>query len=379
MHPRSFVVVSDFLVVNSSIGNDAVSPVIARREGLLPIRRSRDIVSVTAPRRIRVVLRVAAAVLSVVMIAVLTQSLRRDGPAALNAWRAAHVRWAWVTFSVACALTGHAIYVAGWRRLLRDSGTHAPFWTLARLFLVSNLGRYLPAGKAWQMAIVAMMAAEQQLPSATLATSSLFQGIVGVGVGAVVVFAAGGTAIGLPPAWLALPVAGVIGLLVAPGLIRSIPRLKLAVTQHAPGIDSINAATMWALIWTSAASWVLWGIALFGLASALVPAPGASITAYIAAWTASFLAGLIALVSPAGLGAREAVMQGVLARTGMRPADVLVLVVVARAWVTVLDVVPAAIILLVRRHSRGGTDAPSQTVSTERASSFDPAGEIPHS
>lgn len=305
--------------------------------------------------------------LTVVMIVVLGRALGRDGQAALDAWRAAHVRWPWVAFAVACALTGHAIYVLGWRRLLTDSGIRAPFWTLARLFLVSNLGRYLPAGKAWQMAIVAMMAAEQQLPSAVLAASSLFQGVVGVGVGAIVIFAAGGTTIGLPAAWLILPIAGIVGLLVAPTVIRSLPRLHAAIKRHVPGIDSVTTTTMWALVWTSAASWILWGVALYGLGNALLPAPVASITAYIAAWTGSFLAGLIAVVSPAGLGAREGVMQAVLTQADIKPADVLVLVVVTRAWVTVLDVVPAGIILMLRRRSGRRVDAPSsQPAAAER-------------
>ena len=256
-----------------------------------------------------------------------------------------------------------AIYVVGWRRLLTDSGIRAPFWTLARLFVVSNLGRYLPAGKAWQMAIVAMMAAEQQLPPAILAASSLFQGVVGVGVGAVVTFAAGGTTIGLSAGWLIVPLAGIAALLVAPAVVRSLPSLHEAIEHHVPGIGSVTATTMWTLIWTSATSWILWGVALYGLASALLPAPRASIIACIAAWAGSFLAGLIAVVSPAGLGAREGVMQAALTQAGMKPSDVLVLVVVARAWVTVLDILPAGIILLLRRRSGERVDA-----SNERSS-----------
>jgi glycosyltransferase 2 family protein len=297
------------------------------------------------------------------MIVVLGRVMWRDGPAALDAWRAAHVRWPWVGFAVACALAGQAIYVKGWRRLLTDLGTRAPFWTLARLFLVSNLGRYLPAGKAWQMAIVAMMATEQQLPSTVLAGSSLFQGIVGVGVGAIVVFTAGSATIGLPTEWLFLPVAAIAGLLLAAAIIQSLPRVQVAVRRVVPGIDSVTATTMWVLVWTSVATWALWGIALYGLASALLTTPVASIAAYVAAWAGSFLAGLIAVVSPAGLGAREGVMQVVLSRAGMTSGDVLVLVVVTRAWVTVVDVVPAGIVLMLRRSgARGNTPSPEQAV-----------------
>jgi hypothetical protein len=325
--------------------------------------------------RSKIVLRFGAATLGLVMVAVLVRALRRDGPAALDAWRAAHVQWAWVLFTVACALTGQAVYVVGWRRLLRDSNVHPPFWTLVRVFLVSNLGRYLPAGKAWQMAIVAAMAAEQHLPSAVLAATSLFQGIVGVGVGAIVVFAAGGATIGLSPLWLFVAVAAAASFVVAPRIIRSFPRFHAIILRRIPSIDSVDAATMWALIWTSTASWILWGIALFGLAKALLPAAQASIAAFVAAWTGSFLAGLIALVSPAGLGARESVMQGVLTRAGMRPADVLVLVVVARAWVTLLDIVPAVIVLVLRRRSQRDTSASSLVRGpAQSSSSVDHAG-----
>jgi uncharacterized membrane protein YbhN (UPF0104 family) len=293
--------------------------------------------------------RVAAVALGVVVIVVLGQSLRRDGPAALEAWKAAHVRWNWVAVSVMCGFMGHAVYLVGWRRLMKDSGIPASLWQLARIFLVSNLGRYLPGGKAWQMGIVGVMAAEYGLPGAAVAASSLLQGIVGVGVGAIVLFAAGGAAIRLPTAWLALPVAGVAGLLVLPALVRSLPRLRAGIAARLVGLDSVTAATMGTLIWTSAASWILWGVALYALARGLLAEAGAPLSSYIAAWCASFLAGLIAIVSPAGLGAREGAMQAVLETSGMTPSAVLIVVVVARVWITILDVVPAVAVLALRR------------------------------
>ena len=307
-------------------------------------------------------LRIAAAIVTVAMIAMLLRSLRRDGPAALAVWRTVDVGWPWVALAIVCALTGHAIYVLGWRRILADLGIPVSLWGLARMFLVSNLGRYLPGGKAWQMAIVAVMATEQALPPTMVAASSLFQGVVGMGVGAVVLFATGGAIIGLPSWWLVLPVAGIAVLLSLPALVRSLPRLHALAARHVHGIESITIRTMWALVWTSATSWILWGIALYALARGLLPNPGTSVNAYIAAWTGSFLAGLIAVVSPAGLGAREEMMQAVLTRAGMIAGDALVVVIVARVWVTLLDLVPALAVLAWRR--KRPRDAVSGTDST---------------
>jgi uncharacterized membrane protein YbhN (UPF0104 family) len=71
----------------------------------------------------------------------------------------------------------------------------------------------------------------------------------------------------------------------------------------------------------------------------------------VAAWTGSFLAGLIAIVSPAGLGAREGVIQVVLEKGGMTATNVLLVVVVTRAWITLMDVVPALVVLAFRRRA----------------------------
>ncbi|MEP6990958.1 MAG: lysylphosphatidylglycerol synthase domain-containing protein [bacterium] len=300
------------------------------------------------------VVRGIAFVLVLGVFAVVAHSVRRDGLAALDAWRSAHIRWDWFVGAIAAGFLGHALYIVGWRRLLRDSGIAATFWPLARIFLVSNLGRYLPGGKVWQMGIVGVMAAEVGMPGAIVAGSSLLQGIIGVGVGVIVLFVTGGATIGLPMPWLALPVAGVVALLLAPALLRAMPSVREVAAKRVHGIETLTAATMWTLLWTSAASWVLWGVALYALACSVLPQPVASVSAYVAAWCASFLAGIVAIVSPAGLGAREGAMQGVLQNAGMQAGQALVVVVVARVWITLLDVVPAVMVLAWRQWGKGG-------------------------
>jgi uncharacterized membrane protein YbhN (UPF0104 family) len=109
---------------------------------------------------------------------------------------------------------------------------------------------------------------------------------------------------------------------------------------------------MWTIVWTTAASWVAWGLALRALAQGLLGDPGASVAAYIAAWIGPFLAGVLAFVSPAGLGVREGTMQMMLSAAGLASSAGLVLIVVARVWATLLDVVPALVVLAIRRRRR---------------------------
>ncbi len=253
--------------------------------------------------------------------------------------------------ALGAALSGHAVYVLGWQRLLRGLGVRASYVELARLFLVSNLGRYLPGGKAWQMAIIASMATDAGLPPARLAASSLGQGMVGMGVGLLVLVVAGGSSLDVSPLWFVLSTAGLVALVLAPAVVRALPTLAAGIETRLPGITSVTARTMWTLIWTAAASWLFWGVAFYALGQAVL-ATGPSVITSVTAWTASFLAGLVLIIAPAGLGAREGVMQAVLTVSTLPAGDILILVVLARVGVTLLDLFPALLVLAWRRRRK---------------------------
>lgn len=305
--------------------------------------------------RLRLVFRVITAILSVLVIIALVLAIRRDGPAALDAWRAASVRWTWVVISIACGLSGHALLVVGWRRLLTDSGIPIAYSLTARLLLVSNFGRYLPAAKVWQMGIVGIIAAENNLPATRVAVSSLFHGLVGMVVGVILLFGTGGVVLGVHPGWLAIPVSGVAALLAAPAVLNLLPRLRSTIVQRLPSVESVTAGTMWALVWTCALSWIAWGIGLYALALGLMPQPGASVVAHIAAWIGPLLAGVASVVAPAGLGVRDEVMRTMLVASGASVGGAIIVVVVARVWATALEVMPALVFLALRQRKRHRT------------------------
>jgi hypothetical protein len=288
-----------------------------------------------------VVIRLAAAIVTILVVAGLIGVVRRDGPAAWNAWRNANVQWDWIAGACLLGLTGHLASIAGWHRLLKDSQSTASFEQAANIFLVSNLGRYLPGAKAWQMGIVGMMAVENRLSAGLLALTSLFYGLVGVGVGFLLLLLIGGALLGLNLAWLSLAVFGVVLLIAAPTVVRMVPRASQFTSGRLSALSTVTPWTMWALVWTAAASWLAWGLGLLFLARGLFVDPTAPVGAYVTAWIASFLGGLVAFVSPAGLGVRDELMRTTLVTAGLSAGPALVIAIVARVWATILDVVPA--------------------------------------
>lgn len=301
-------------------------------------------------RRVRTRLfRAAAVVFTIVIVASLARTLHADGPAAVQAFRSSAVSWRWIVLSCLIGAVGHAVSIFAWRYLLFDMGIRFSLRENIRMFLVGNLGRYLPAGKAWQMGIVSSMAAERGFPPAQLAASSLLQGAVGVVCGIALLFLLGGTLLGFPDYWFVLPLAGVGGLLALPAIVRALPRLKETLAERLPGFEQVSVLSMATLVLASILSWCLWGVALYMLARGLIGEQAESVLTYITAWTGSLLAGVAAVVPPAGLGVRDGALQVILTRSGLVPGSALVVVVVARVWSTLMEVVPAALMLLVGR------------------------------
>jgi glycosyltransferase 2 family protein len=309
---------------------------------------------VLSPRVHRAIRWIGFALTAGIVVA-LYRSLRRDGPAALEAWRQADVIWTWVTLAVVCGLAGHAIWIVAWQRLLIDCGVRTSLWQTARFFLVSNLGRYLPGGKAWQMGIVGIMAAENDLSATIVAATSMFQGMVGFVVGIALLLFTGGAALGVAPVWLVLPILALALMVASPRIIKSMPRVHTAVRAKFPSIESVTAGTMWALVWIAVVNWILWGIGFYLLALGLFRDTGGSFIAYIAAWIGSFLAGLIAFVAPAGLGVRDEFMRTMLVNSGLAATNAVMLVVIARVWTTALEVIPAVVLLALRWLGRKDT------------------------
>ena len=251
----------------------------------------------------------------------------------------------------------YLLLVEAWRVTLRVWSASLAFTTAARIWFVSNLGKYVP-GKVWQIAAMGAMAQREGVPAVAAVGSSLVVNLVNIVAGfAVIAITAGdevAAAVGGPSgsvsktAVVAIAASGILALAIAPLVIPRLVRIAARVTRRSLTIPTVPARAIWIAAAATSASWVLYGIAFALFAKGVSPSATGNASSYIAVYTGSYLAGYLAIFAPGGVGVREAVL--ILAMSGFQlasAADAAVIAVASRLWLTVLEIVPG--VLLLRR------------------------------
>jgi len=241
-----------------------------------------------------------------------------------------------------------AVLVGAWTASLRWCAARITALDAAKVWFTSNLARFLPGG-VWQFASLAVMASRYGV-SATVATATvLLEQVVLLltGLAVVAVF----TPAVLHAAWWqgALVAGVVLGalMLALPGgrlgggrwLARHIPSLSLVWSR-------LRAPQLLLFFFILIVPWLLYGSAFRLLAIGLLGGVSASWGFYIAAFTGSYLAGVIAVFAPAGLFVREAALIGVLTPV-IGGGDAVILALASRIWLTALEILAGIIVLAV--------------------------------
>lgn len=218
-----------------------------------------------------------------------------------------------VVVAAGCTATGLALTAVLWRLLLRWTGVDVPPRAAASVFLVGQLGKYVP-GSVWSVAAHAGLGRAHGVPPrASVTASSIFLLVhtaTGLLLGGALLLLPGPGAVPRPLAVVAV-VVGAVAL--APPLLRRAAR-RLAGREARFGGRELGATC--ALM---AGTWLAYGVAL----AVLVPgdvshAPG--LVAATGAFALAHAAGVLVVLAPAGLGAREGVLVVLLAPTVGVPA-----------------------------------------------------------
>lgn len=250
-----------------------------------------------------------------------------------------------MTIGPGYALLAGALVVAGlvpgmlgWRTLLEGMGARLELRDAMRLYFVGGLAKYVPGG-LWPALAHAGLARSVRQPPARLAGGFLGSVVLSTVAGAAVgVFAVPVLAEAQPLWWLLPPVA--LALLAA--VVWAAPVLG---TRWQAAADRRTALRATALM---GAGWVLTGLHVPVLATALGANPGRALTLGTGGFALSAVCGMLAFVLPAGLGARDLVLGLTLAAVLSGPAVVAV-VALSRVLITLGDVATGLTALAVHR------------------------------
>lgn len=303
--------------------------------------------------------RPAAAVLVVASIAYAVVSQWNEVRTAL-----ATLAWPSVVLSLLAALAGTLASLMAWRALLSDEGHRLSPAVAGRIFLVGQLGKYLP-GSVWAVVLQMELGQRAGVPRARAFTASLaFVGLSlssGLCVGLV----------GLPvlvdahsdEVWLLLAVLPIALIASVPPLLTRLMNVILGLA----GKDPLPRPLSWSGVLSAAAwlgvTWVLFGLHLWLLANAL-GAPGwGGVSRCIGGFALAMAAGVLFFLLPSGAGVREALIVAALAPV-MPAGAALGIAVVSRAVFIVADVLSAGVAALsasrsVRMKVHGADDATS--------------------
>lgn len=250
------------------------------------------------------------------------------------AWR---IDLAWVALSAVVVWLMYALLIAAWRTMLAAWGQSLDPWTAARIWTVSSLGKYLP-GKVWAIAGMALMAQQAGVAPWAATGSAVILQVLAIGTGAAVAGLTGAGALeaahpGTRVVLALLVMVSVTGiaLLLWPPMLRRLLRLAApdSETRAAPAAGAIVLGIV-----ANSVAWVGYGAALWLLARGVLPGTALDLLPAIAVFTASYLAGFLALLAPGGLGVREGVFilmlqgpLGIAAATALAVASRLLLTV----------------------------------------------------
>ena len=251
--------------------------------------------------------------------------------------------WEWIAAATALVLVTYALLIEGWRRVLGAWDSHLPFMQAARIWFLSNLGKYVP-GNIWSLTAMGVMAKKRGLSALAASGSSVIMQMVSLATGAAIVMVTSAKLLGQPLLVGAAVVVLVVVLLSAP---RFLPPLAVWVggligKDIAP--PSVPATSIWTAAVASTLSWLLYGLAFQLFVRGLLGTAPGEISSYIAVYTAAYILGFISPIAPAGLGVREFTLAAFMTQLGLaNEADAALVAIAARLWLTIVELVPSGL------------------------------------
>lgn len=279
----------------------------------------------------------------------------------------AQLSWGLVAASTVPAAAGILASALGWRAMLADLGGRLSLCTATRVFLLGQLGKYLP-GTVWSFLAQAELARDHAVSRKVTVTGSVLGLLLALGTGAATAFAT------LPAGddamrrywWVVLVIlVGMVFLhprVAGPLLDRVLRLLRREPLARWPSYRGMLTAAGWYSL-----GWVLLGLHCWLLMIGFGAPAGSSLPLAVGGLTLAFCLGLVFVPAPAGAGIREVTL--VLAfGPVLGPGESLAVALISRIMLTMLDFVLAAAIVPVCRANRSTLRTRAAADETTRGS-----------
>jgi glycosyltransferase 2 family protein len=258
------------------------------------------------------------------------------------------------------AAAGPLLGMLAWRTILLELGPPVSLARVMRIFFVGYLAKYVPGKVPGMVATIKVaMAAGVTLPrmlGAGVLTMVLVH-LTGLTVGLL----AGVEVLGGRAGWLVLAAAPIVAVVVWPGTVTRAGRLATRLLRRPAPVHSPSARGLRWAVATQTLSWLVSGLHLWLLAVAMGAPPARSLALCVGGFGLATVVGLLSVVTPDGLGVREAVLLAALAAVLPVPAATVV-ALASRLVTTVGEVALGGAVLAIAelRQRRKSTVQPGE-------------------
>jgi uncharacterized membrane protein YbhN (UPF0104 family) len=245
----------------------------------------------------------------------------------------------WIAGSFVFGVLGVLLSMMSWRSVAHAFGHDVGIGRAANIVFISQIGKYIPGG-VWPIVTGSRLGLEAGMPVSTTAITLMVQLVTSVATGSVI-------AVGVLFTFPAL--AGhywwLVALVILVGVVMLLPPVMnrwLALTfrlirrSHLlpAGIRGahLGKATLWSI-----ASWLAFGVHLWCILTALGGVDLGTLLLCISGYCLAWVAGFLAIITPAGAGVREAVL-GLVLVGSLSTSELLGVVLVSRMILIVVDV-----------------------------------------
>ena len=253
--------------------------------------------------------------------------------------------WTWIIAATLVVFLTYVLLIETWRKVVVASDERLSFRDAARIWFVSNLGKYIP-GKVWSIGAMTVMARQTGVTALVAGGSSIVVQLVSIVAGLAIVLVAGTQLIDRPVLAGMLGIAVVAGIAAITVFARPVASMVAAATGREVGAISISGRTVALATLRSGAAWIAYGVAFQLFVMGVLGEAGGATLSYIAVYAASYIIGFIALFAPGGVIVRESAMVAGMLRLGLAgEADALVVALTSRIWLTVTELLPGLVYL----------------------------------